>query len=118
MPFLLGSYWDKVGSAVYESITVRSEERAIYTLSKNLTIQIYIGSFDTDLGTFDVNRKHCSHRVRSQHVQLNVGTPDKCRDFRRSGLPTDVGTSDVRSQSTCKTEVSGLLTRSRTSNWR
>ena len=60
MPFLLGSYWDEVRSAVNESITVRSEERAIYTLSRNLTVQIYVGSSDAYFGTSDVNRKHCS----------------------------------------------------------
>ena len=65
MPFLLGSCWDEVRSAVNESVTVTSEERAIYTLSRNLTIQIYVRSFDADLGTSDVNRKYCSYRVRS-----------------------------------------------------
>ena len=80
-----------------KSITVRSEDRAIYTLSRNLTVQIYVGSSDADLGTSDLNRKHYSCRVRSPHEQVNVGTPDKCRDFRRPGLPTYVGTSDVRS---------------------
>ena len=60
MPFLLGSCWDKVRLAVNESVTVRSEERAIYTLSRNLTVQIYIGSSDADLGTSDVNREYCS----------------------------------------------------------
>ena len=84
MPFLLGSCWDEVGSAVNESVTVRSEERAIYTLSKNLTVQIYARSSDADLGTSDVNRKHCSHRVRSPHEQVNVRTTDKHRDFRRA----------------------------------
>ena len=83
-----------------ESITVRSEKRAIYTLSRNLTVQIYVGSSDTDLGTSDLNRKHCSHRVRSPHAQVNVGTPDKCWDFRWSGLPTYAGTSDMRRQPT------------------
>ena len=72
---------------------VRSEERGIYTPSENLTIQIYVGSFDADLGTFDVNRKHCSHRVRSPRMQVNVETPDKHRDFRRSELLTYVGSS-------------------------
>ena len=76
---------------------VRNEERGIYTPSENLTIQIYVGSFDADLGTSDDNRKDCSHRVRSLHVQVNVGTPDVRRDFRQLGLPTYVGTSDVRS---------------------
>ena len=97
MPFLIGSCWDEVRSAMNEFVTVRSEERAIYTLSRNLTIQIYVESSDADLGTSDVNRKHCSHRVRSPRMQVNVGTPWKHRDFRRSELPTNVGTSDVRS---------------------
>jgi len=97
VPFLLGSCWDEVRSAVNGSVPVRSEERAIYTRSRNLTVQIYVGSFDVDLGTFDGNIKHCSHRVRSPHVQVNVGTPDKRRDFRQSELPMYVGTSDVRS---------------------
>ena len=77
---------------------VRSEERAIYTLSRNLTVQIYIGSSDADLGTSDLKRKHYSHKVRNLHEQVNVGTPDKRRDFRLLGLPTYVGTSDGRSQ--------------------
>ena len=80
-----------------ESITVRSEERAIYTFSLNLTVQIYVESSDVDLRTFDVNKKNCSHRVRSPRVQVNVGTPGKPRDFRQSKLPMYVGTSDVHS---------------------
>ena len=76
---------------------VRSEESGIYTPSENLTIQIYVGSFDIDLGTSDVNRKHCSHRVRSPRVQVNVRTPGKHRDFRQSELPTHVGTFDMHS---------------------
>ena len=86
-----------------ESVTVRSEERGIYTPSENLTVQISVGSSDADLGISDINRKHCSHRVRSPHVQVNVETPDVRRDSRRTlGLPTYVGTSDMRSQSTSK----------------
>ena len=81
MPFLLGGCWDEVRSAVNESVMVRSEERAIYTYSRNLTVQIYVGSSDVDLETSDLNRKHCSCRVRSLHEQVNVGTPNKCRDF-------------------------------------
>ena len=89
-----------------KSVTVRSEEMAIYTLSKNLTVQIYVESSDADLRTSDVNRKHCSHRVGSPRVQVNVETPRKRQDFRRmSGLltcavtqpastATSVGTSD------------------------
>ena len=97
MPFLIGSCWDEVRSAVNESVTVRSEEMAIYTLSRNLTVQIYVGSSDADLGTSDVNRKHYSQRVRSLRKQVIVGTLGKCQDFRRSELPTFVGTSDVHS---------------------
>ena len=33
---------------------VGREERAIYTHSRNLTVQIYVGSFDADLGTSDL----------------------------------------------------------------
>ena len=51
-----------------EFVTVRSEERGIYTPSENLTIQIYVRSFDVDLGTSDNNRKDYSHRVRSPRV--------------------------------------------------
>ena len=102
MSFLLGSCWDKVRSTMNESVMVRSEEWGIYTLSRNLTVQIYVGCSDTDLGTSDLNRKHCSHRVRSLHEQVNVGTPDKHRDFRRSELPTYVGPSDMHRQSTSK----------------
>ena len=73
----MGAIEHEVGSAVNESVMVRSEERGIYTPSENLTVQIYVGSFDVDPGTFNVNRKHCSHRVRSPRVQVNVGTPGK-----------------------------------------
>ena len=45
-------------------VMVRSEERDIYTHSRNLTVQIYAGSFDVDLGTSDLNRKQCSRRVK------------------------------------------------------
>ena len=77
-------------------MTVRSEEGAIYTHSRNLTVQIYVGSSDIDLGTSDLNRKHCSRRVKSPHEQVNVGTPNKRHDFRRSELSMYVGTSDVQ----------------------
>ena len=49
MPFLLGSYLDEVRSVVNESVMVRSEERGIYTLSRNLTVHIYVRSSDVDL---------------------------------------------------------------------
>ena len=48
-----------------ESVMVRSEERAINTHNRNLTVQIYVGSSDADLRTSDLNRKHYSHRVKS-----------------------------------------------------
>jgi hypothetical protein len=40
---------------VNEWVTVRSEERAIYTRSRNLPVQIYVGTVDADLGTSDLN---------------------------------------------------------------
>ena len=63
---------------------VRNEDRGIYTSSENLTVQMYVGSSDADLGTSDDNRKDCSHRVRSPRVQVNVGTPGKRREFMKS----------------------------------
>ena len=90
-----------------ESITVRSEERAIYTHSRNLTVQIYVGSSDVDLRTSDVNKKYCLHRVRNPHVQVNVGTPGKRWDFRQSKLPMYVGSSDVRRQPASRTTDAG-----------
>ena len=76
---------------------VRSEESGIYTPSRNLTVQIYIGSSDADFRTSDVNRKHCSHRVRSPREKVNVRTPGKRQDFRWLELLMNVGTSDMRS---------------------
>ena len=67
---------------------VRNKERGIYTPSENLTIQIYIESSDVDPRTFDVNRKHCSRRVRNPREQVSVETPGKRWDFRWSELPT------------------------------
>jgi hypothetical protein len=43
------------GRVKNEWVTVRSEGRAIYTLSLNPTVQIYVGTADTDLGTSDLN---------------------------------------------------------------
>jgi hypothetical protein len=43
---------------------VRNEEGAIYTCSRNLTIQIYVGTADVDLETTDLYRKHCSYKVK------------------------------------------------------
>ena len=83
MPFLLGSYLDEVRSDVNESVTVRSEERGIYTQSRNLTVQIYVGSFDADLGTSDVNRNTIrkGSEVRAcksvSELSANIGTFDE-----------------------------------------
>ena len=38
-----------------EYLAIRSKERAIYTRSRNLTVQIYVGTTDVDLGTSDLN---------------------------------------------------------------
>ena len=73
--------------------TVRSEERAIYTHSRNLTIQIYVGSSDADIRTFD-GRSHLASKT------LGVGTPDLGWDFRLLGVPTHVGTFDDHSHRT------------------
>jgi hypothetical protein len=45
-------------SCELERVTVRSEEMVIYTHSRNLTVQIYIGTTNVGLGTSDVYRKH------------------------------------------------------------
>ena len=79
-----------------ESVTVRSEERGIYTLNRNLTVQIYVGSFDTDLETSDINRKHYSHGVKSQCEQVNIGTLGKRRDFQRAQLRTQLARNRYR----------------------
>ena len=82
-----------------KSVTVRSEERAIYTHSRNLTVQIYVESFDVDLGTFDLNRKYCSQLGQSHYEQVN-GRESQ----RTSGLSTRAVSEPA------KVQVSGLLT--------
>ena len=73
---------------------VRREERGIYTPSENLTVQIYVGSFNADLETSDVNRKNCSHGSEVRACKLmsellaNIGTSDGRNSRRSSGLPT------------------------------
>ena len=50
-------------------------------------------------------------RGQSPLETVNVGTSDERRDFRRSELPTNVGTSDVHSQQVSRTidaETPGL----------
>ena len=85
-----------------QSIAVRSEERAIYTHSRNLTIQIYVESSNADLRTSDLNRKHCSRRVKVRtsksmsELPINVGTSDG-QEFRlTSGLPTAMVTAQAK----------------------
>ena len=79
-----------------ESVTVRSEERAIYTLSRNLTIQIYVASSDVDLRTSDLNKNtvHTGSEVRTSksmsELPTNVGTSNGRDSQRTSGLPTCV----------------------------
>ena len=54
-PRMLGGYFGRVFVAMKnEWATVRREERGIYTPRQNLTVQIYVGSSDADLGTSDV----------------------------------------------------------------
>jgi hypothetical protein len=54
---LLGTrrHFSEVGTRENEWVTVRNEEKAIYTRSRNLTVQIYVGTADADLGTSDLN---------------------------------------------------------------
>ena len=72
-----------------ESITVRSEERAIYTLSRNLTVQIYVESSTqiSGLPTLTENIVHTRSEVRTSKSMLelpaNVRTFDS-RNFRRA----------------------------------
>jgi hypothetical protein len=59
---------------------VRSEESAIYTRSRNLTIQIYVGTPDVDLGTSDVWRKHYSSKTKVRAQQRpTLGLPTCAR---------------------------------------
>ena len=46
---VLELFWTKGWSAMNEWLMVRREESGIYTPRQNLTVQIYIGSPDTDL---------------------------------------------------------------------
>jgi hypothetical protein len=71
-----------------ECLTVRSEESAIYTRSRNPTVQIYVGTSDVDLGTSDVERKYCSRKVKNT-------TQRQRRDFRLTSELLTVGTSDA-----------------------
>jgi len=91
---MLGSCFGQRLVAVNEWVMVRREERAIYTHSRNLTVQIYVRSSDVDLWTFDLYRKQCSQQGQSHYEQVNVGTPIVHWDFRWLGLPTYVGSSD------------------------
>jgi hypothetical protein len=83
-------------------IFVRSEERAIYTCSRNLTVQIYVGTADVDLGTADLYRKHCSYKVKvtarrpTSGLPTYVGTADRRDCWRMSGLLTQAGSRDIR----------------------
>ena len=105
----MGAVQHEVSQLRNESVMVRSEERSIYTPSENPTVQIYVGSPDADLGTSDVSIKYCSQRVRSPRVKVSVGTPGKRRDFRRSELPANIGTSDVHRQRAVRSIGAGTL---------
>ena len=74
---------------------VRSEEMAIYTHSRNLTVQIYVRSSDADLRTSDVNGSEVRACRSVSELSANVRTFDGRNFQRTSGLPT-VGTSDER----------------------
>ena len=70
-------------------VMVRSEERDIYTHSRNLTVQIYAKSFDVDLGTSDLNRKQCSRRQSTGLARISSELPAVAGTSDRHGEPSD-----------------------------
>ena len=70
-----------------ECVTVRSEERSIYTPSENPIVQIYVRSSDADLRTFDVNGSEVRACRSVSELPANVGTSDGRNSRRTSGLP-------------------------------
>jgi hypothetical protein len=77
-----------------ELVPVRSEESAIYTSSRNLTVQFYVRTADVDLGIAGIYRKHCLCKVKytarrpTSGVLTYVRTSDRRDSRRTSGLPT------------------------------
>jgi hypothetical protein len=72
-----------------EWVTVRREERAIYTYSRNLTVQIYVESSDTDRRDF---RPFYKTLFMAQSKVINTA---KARTLGETpGLPTFVETPD------------------------
>ena len=64
-----------------EWVMVRREERAIYTYRQNLTIQICVGSSDTDRQNFRRLIKTLFIRADNWASSPLVGTHGGCRDF-------------------------------------
>ena len=71
-----------------EWVTVRREERAIYTHRQNLTVQIYVRSFDTDRQNFQRLLKTLFKHEDSWASLAKVGTPN---ESKASGLSMGVG---------------------------
>ena len=93
------------GLPTYEENTVhnRSEVRVCKSVSELLT---NVGTSDghhfrrtSGLPTGTVNQTDNTAEARTPGLgQVTVGTPGERRDFRRSKLPANVGTSDVHRQ--------------------
>ena len=77
-----------------EWFPVRREERAIYTSRQKSTVQICVGSFDTDRRNFRRLRKALFKRAVHLVDSSRVGTADDCRHFRQPALSARVGTFD------------------------
>ena len=90
----LGAVLDEGWRAINEWVTVRREERAIYTRRQNLTVQICVRSSDTDHRNFWPFVKHCSRHSQRWSTQLEPKLLAKHRNFWQSGLSTHVGTPD------------------------
>ena len=85
-----------------EWVTVRREERAIYTRRQNLTVQIYVESSDTDYQNFWLYYKNTVHNAVNWANSVIVETPSDCQDFWQPELPASVGTFDRQASQAAK----------------
>ena len=114
-----------------EWVTVRNTERAIYTTGRKVCSDLR-RKFRHSVGTSDTHWETLFSRQPRSAQEVNVGTSDRRRDFRRvstadagrncwhsretglaSGLPTLVGTSDTCARRTQRRDfrlTSGLPT--------
>ena len=86
---MLGSSFGQSQVIMNEWVTVRREERAIYTHRQNLTVRINVGSSDTDCWNLRRLIKTLFIHADSWTSSAGVRTPGGCWDFRLpSGLST------------------------------